>query len=204
MPDADEAVQRPWAEFWADLDGDGDGRVSLPEFQAFLRRHGDLAAVVLQDDPSAATLALARAEAATAAQERDAARAELEAAGAEAATAKEQAMEASAAAATEAQTVREMNAKLKAKLKDVLQELQAARAGLQAADMVAVKATILHMKRGLTQRSEVRCVFGFSRFYLMTLRRSRKVRGSVCTTYSRAASLHPQHNIQEANIGRQD
>jgi len=26
----------------------------------------------------------------------------------------------------------------------------------------------------------------------------------VCTTYSRAASLHPQHNIQEANIGRQD
>ena len=27
---------------------------------------------------------------------------------------------------------------------------------------------------------------------------------SVCTTYSRAASLHPQHNIQEANIGRQE
>jgi len=27
---------------------------------------------------------------------------------------------------------------------------------------------------------------------------------TVCTTYSRAASLHPQHNIQEANIGRQD
>ena len=24
---------------------------------------------------------------------------------------------------------------------------------------------------------------------------------TVCTTYSRAASLHPQHNIQEANIG---
>jgi len=66
------------------------------------------------------------------------------------------------------------------------------------------KATILHMNRGLTQRSEVRCVLGFSRFYLMTLRRSPMVRGSVCTTYSRAASLHPQHNIQEANIGRQD
>jgi len=27
---------------------------------------------------------------------------------------------------------------------------------------------------------------------------------AVCTTYSKAASLHPQHNIQEANIGRQD
>jgi len=95
-----------------------------------------------------ASLAVARTEAATAIQERDTARAELEAAGAEAATAREQAMEISAVAVVEAETVKEMNGKLKAKLKDVLQELQAARSGLEAD-----KAEVAELREEMTRQA---------------------------------------------------
>ena len=77
--------------------------------------------------------------------------------------------------------------------------------------MVAVKATFLHNHekridptvRGSMRVRILEILFDDLGAH-MTLRRSPKVRGSVCTTYSRAASLHPQHNTQEANIGRQD
>jgi len=127
---ADEAVQRPWADFWVELDGDGDGRISLPEFQAFLGKHVALAAVVLADSPPVAAVA-AQAEAAAVAGERDAAVART--AGLEVELAAARAAGEAAATGQEAAVAR--FEKLKGRTKAVMADLQAAQkqvAGLQA------------------------------------------------------------------------
>jgi len=55
-------------------------------------------------------------------------------------------------AVAEAQTLKEMNSKMKAKLKDVLQELQAARTGLDAAQ-AAAQAEVADLREELTRQA---------------------------------------------------